>query len=539
MYSPTGTQYSQMNEQQNLRCARCGLNPKEPVVVPKYSDTARHLLRPDYSEPIRSIDDESYEAAFLREELQRGRDMLSSVDKDIATLQAMLGDLQAKRDSLQRYVDDHAAILKKRFCLPPELLVNIFHLAYPVVYTDAKEGIWQLGRICSYWRSVLLSSPSLWSTMDLEWTSAVPVTEKILSLSENLPLRITLYSFDVDSLSHDGGDDEERSELFYTILEASHRWYTISLNISHSQHPLLNQLKGRIPMLTEVICGNGIPLGWLEGAPSLRKLLTGDISDCESLALPWSQLRELDCRPLTIHQEYQILRRCVNLETYRLVSRMPTGPVPSNLCMSKLRTLTIFAASHIIFMDILTVPSLDGVTIKSIFPLTEHFLSSFSNLLSRSHCFPTKLKINSDSVEMPLFSLFSLQNLTTLHVSNRFKYNLHLISTLTLHPETEDSAILLPRLEHLDLRPYRVDSDDLTSVIDMVRSRWHLHERVKVVSRLAFFAFLPQADERPLQLRGTLIPLLAFSEEGLEMVIDRFYLEKVDRTKRLDYEPKK
>ena len=115
-----------MNEQQNLRCARCGLNPKEPVVIPQYSDTARHFLRPDDSEPIRSIDDESDEAASLREELQRGRDMLSSVNKDIATLQAMLGDLQAKRDSLQQYVDDHAAILS-RVCLHPELLVEIFH----------------------------------------------------------------------------------------------------------------------------------------------------------------------------------------------------------------------------------------------------------------------------------------------------------------------------------------------------------------------------------------------------------------------------
>ena len=516
-----------MNEQQklqNLQCARCGLNlnSKEPVVVPQYTDTARHFLRPVNSEPVRSIDKESDDAAYLREELQRGRDMLSSVKKDIATLQAMLGDLQAKRDSLQQYVDDHAAILS-RVCLHPELWVEIFHLAYPVVNTNVKTGIWQLGRVCSYWRSVLRSSPSLWSTIDLEWKSVVPVAEEILSLSGNSPLRITLSPF--------FDDNEEKSVLFGTILAASHRWYAIALNILYFQHSLLNQLnqlKGRIPMLTAVICGNGIPLGWLEGAPSLRKLFTGDIESMALPTLPWSQLRELDCGYLTMDQEYQILRQCVNLETYTLVSRELTGPVPSDLCMSKLRTLVfIYSGSRTTFPNILTVPSLDEVTIHCFNPLTEHSLLSFSNLLSRSHCFPTKLKIDTalkGSGVLRILSLVSLQNLTTLHVS--CPDTLQLISTLTLHTETEDSAILLPRLEHLDLRPYRVDLDDLTPVIDMVRSRWHLHERVKAVSRLAFFAFLP--DERPLQLRGTLIPLLALRDEGVKMKIDDLYLERAE-----------
>ena len=406
-------------------------------------------------------------------------------------------------------------------------------MAYPVIKIDYEKGIWQLGRICSYWRSVLLSSPSLWSTIHIQQTiSTVPVTEKILSLSGNSPLRIIL---DLEDDEDDGDDDDgERSELFCTVLAASHRWYTIAFNISYSQHPLVNQLKGRVPMLTEVICDHrGTPLYWLEGAPSLQKLEICDISASELLVLPWSQLREFDCRRITVDQEYQILRQCVNLETYTLDPRDLTGPVPSDLCMAKLRTLTVFTypGSHTTFMDILTVPSLDEVTIHSVYSLTEHFFLTFRNLLSRSHCFPTKLEINDSSEDtvavLPLTSLFSSQNLTTLHVSNILKHNLHLISTLTLHPETEDSVILLPRLENLYLRPYWVDSDDLTLVIDMidmVRSRWHLHERVKVVSRLAFFSFLPNRIERPLQLRGTLIPLLALRDEGLKMNIDEFYL---------------
>ena len=196
-------------------------------------------------------------------------------------------------------------------------------------------------------------------------------------------------------------------------------------------------------------------------------------------------------------------------------------------------------------MDILTVPSLDEVTIQSIAPLTEHLPLSFSNLLSRSHCFPTKLNINTafeESGVLRIFSLVSLQNLTTLHVGNYCEDNLQPISTLTLHPEAESSVSLLPRLEKLYLHLYdSLHLDDLTSVVEMVRSRssWHIHERVKVASRLALFAFIPIGGRRLPNLCGALIPLLAFSEEGLELVIDRFYLEKVDRTKRLDYKPRK
>ena len=109
-------------------------------------------------------------------------------------------------------------------------------------------------------------------------------------------------------------------------------------------------------------------------------------------------------------------------------------------------------------------------------------------------------------------------------------HDLQFVSALTLQPETEHSAILLPRLEKLYFHPVLVQLDDITPVIDMVRSRWHLHERVGVVSRLAFFAFIPRTRicDRPLQLRGTLIPLFAFRDEGLEMDIDRFYLERAE-----------
>ena len=60
-----------MDEQQTLRCARCGDTFEELEL--RYSDVACRLLLTN--EPPQSVDNRD-EAAFIRAEMKRGHDML-------------------------------------------------------------------------------------------------------------------------------------------------------------------------------------------------------------------------------------------------------------------------------------------------------------------------------------------------------------------------------------------------------------------------------------------------------------------------------
>ena len=503
------------NKQQNLPCIRCGYTFKEP----QYSGIARRLLHTN--EPPQSVYNND-EAAFLRGEVKRGHDMLASVDKDIATLQVSLGRLEEKRKLVQKFIDDHAVVLSpfRRTRLPPEVLTEIFHFAEPVVYANVKRGLWQFGRVCSYWRSVLRSSPSLWTTIDVQW-GRTPIIEEMLSRSGNLLLDVTLGANRTTTA-------EVGSSVIRTVITASLRWHRIAFFVRYIPDPalqLLSQLKDRVPMLMELEY-YGLTFPEWQGAPLLRKLnvyLSHPLS--LSLDLPWSNIRDCDVRPLTLNEEHQLLRQCPNLETYTMVSRThwQSDPVPSDmLCLSELHTL-ILRDDITSSIDFLILPHLDHVSVHDI-NYTQRRISSLHNLLSRSRCFPRKLSIYSyDDIAAQLVSLLPFQNLTTLDVTCPSNFST-LFPVLTIRPGS--SSVLLPQLEKLYLCLHHHLSptvENMGLLTEMVRSRWHPHENAGIRNRLAFFEF--NAYKHP-SLLGALAPLVVFRDEGLELDVDEFFLRR-------------
>ncbi|EFI27331.1 hypothetical protein CC1G_14804 [Coprinopsis cinerea okayama7 len=116
-----------------------------------------------------------------------------------------------RRDELLREIDElHLAIDLQQSALSPirllplEILARIFWFATPsgmsVEYSDIRAP-WNVGGVCKYWRDVVYSTPSLWTTISIDWNANIALDQKrspyperlskFLELSGSQPVSIT------------------------------------------------------------------------------------------------------------------------------------------------------------------------------------------------------------------------------------------------------------------------------------------------------------------------------------------------------------
>lgn len=469
--------------------------------------------------------------------------MLALVDDEVERLQTMLNNLKIKRRYLCKFSKVHTTILSPFRRFPPEILTDIFHhvVSDYVVDPNVTRGIWLLGRVCSYWRSVLLSSPSLWSNFQIDavypsQNSPIAVAE-LLSRSGTSPLSFKL------NIPHGAHLDIDKLLSVVRILTtASRRWCTVHLGfVRQPLLPILGNMLGRVPMLTDLTYrGDSTPPIWLMGAPSLRKvnirflvsLKSGGSYLSPTSYLPCSQLRMCYVNFLTLRQELDLLRCSPNLTDYTLVCERSTEHIqlspPDMICMPKLHTLHLASWDNPLVLDNLVLCSLDEIRFVRTCGCME-VASSLVELLSRSRSFPTRLDLYDDTIW--LVTRIPFQNLTTFHLTcETVELFGTVVPALTIKPE--DSSVMLPKLEHLHIHPLCDESmayqGDASLVIEMVCSRWHLTEdRLSTTTRLASFKFIPDvASDSPSEFRGVLAPLLVLGDEGLEIEIDSFYTDK-------------
>ncbi|KAJ6544214.1 hypothetical protein B0H19DRAFT_898859, partial [Mycena capillaripes] len=90
---------------------------------------------------------------------------LKRLDDEIADLQKAIDKLAEERNSLSAYVDAHKALISPARRLPLDIIQEIFIACLPThrnCAMSASEAPVLLGRICSSWRAISLSTPRLW-----------------------------------------------------------------------------------------------------------------------------------------------------------------------------------------------------------------------------------------------------------------------------------------------------------------------------------------------------------------------------------------
>ncbi|KAJ7699006.1 hypothetical protein B0H17DRAFT_863976, partial [Mycena rosella] len=108
---------------------------------------------------------EDEEIAQIRALLTEPAIRLKSLDDEISKLQVVLDRMKEERSRLGTYVEGHRALISLARRLPLDIIQEIFLACIPThrnCVMSATEAPVLLGRICSSWRSISLSTPRLW-----------------------------------------------------------------------------------------------------------------------------------------------------------------------------------------------------------------------------------------------------------------------------------------------------------------------------------------------------------------------------------------
>ncbi|KAF7345517.1 F-box domain-containing protein [Mycena venus] len=237
-----------------FRCSQCGAlssNPSTAAFDISVAAGMRYYTLLHTNEPP-----EHFETPFIHSVIAKTEARLQCIDDEISKLQEKLDQLEKERASLTGYRTQNNGILSPLRRFPPEVLGEIFSRTLPSLDDEWDRGRfstehspWLLTHINSRWRTIALSTPSLWSQVLIAYTQARdPLTSAYpLSLAEaQLQCAHTLkIHFD----GRENGDSRTQIQMFQLLSQHCSKWEELSLFLTSEIAPLLTALRGRLSSL--------------------------------------------------------------------------------------------------------------------------------------------------------------------------------------------------------------------------------------------------------------------------------------------------
>lgn len=296
------------------------------------------------------------ELVQLAEVVERDRVRLTNSSQRLATMQELL--------------NPYLALLSPIRAIPPEILQEIFMACLPtrhcaIMHPSSMPLL--LGRICSGWRTICLSTPALWSSVHIvvaytdgdqdhpEFIQACNVLKLWLKRSGDCPLSISIFAPNTP--------EHNLRPIVDIVVPYSRRWKSLKLMpATREELPKLWSLASHdVPLLEtlEISDNHYEPadehaLRFFTVPPNLRHVgLKYFQSDVSIPSCQWGQVTTLSLESqraffnLNASQLLELVGQCVNLTECRL--GFPLGssgglPVASTLptiVLSHLHTLSI------------------------------------------------------------------------------------------------------------------------------------------------------------------------------------------------------
>ena len=485
---------------------------------------------------------------------------------ELAELDALLERLTLKRYDLKRKVNRfHSPIVRQ---LPPDVTSTIFEFCLPDFmdhplspYTREDLSLpLSLGAICSYWRNVAWSTPSLWSSLVVlnpsEYNSHrfTGIAQDWLARSGQLPLsiRILLTFYNRTVLA-----------LVDIINQYSIRWSDLDLYIPDHYYQHFRATDNHAPLLKSIrfYCtanANAATARKLKFQLKCPRLERATLSYCQmgEINIQWDNLTHLTLYAMSIIDSFLILRKTPRL-VFCKISGARTPYRWQNigaLVLASLRSLQLLISSAEDFLNNIIAPHLEEFRLPYYYNPSMDVITSF---LRRSACslrsFSVIFSISPPYFEafttllqsMPSLNTLSLRSMTTtVHDTTPEDYDpqniLQLVAKVLSSQSTSPQQGFLPNLNILEytgelyLRPgnyndlYSLPPVDKAVHIPLHLFKLDLFPATRIPKNM--ISYLSSLVER-----GVTVNVTSYSKDILQSSIDYYRRRKdFDWTDSLD-----
>ncbi|KAJ7023844.1 hypothetical protein C8F04DRAFT_1133442 [Mycena alexandri] len=504
-------------------CSKCGTtlsSGREALDFAVPPDRSLHRLA------VSDVSPGSSEMTFDYSIVTKIDELLAGFDNEIAPLRNRLRQLEEHRAVLLNYRARTRAPLSPLRRMPPEVLGEIFSWTMSPVLDrlrrgriDTSRSPWLLTQICSAWRRVAVSTPSLWSQVTIDYPESANNSSRYsLSLVEaqlERSNKLTVYFYGSEEL-----DPSSQIQMFELLLQHASRWEGLSLGITSAIMPLLPTLRDRLSSLKHL---------WIQWdtadsqgeAPSIDCFQTStsliDVGICNAyrdvpIPFPAEQLTRYELNaPWLTH--LGILGAAPGLVEAHIGISFDDEPWPESGERIELLQLRRLYVSNSRILDRLSAPALEELALECWGSLTTHIDVFFD----RSSCRPRRLALTGTlparATTMILQKFTSITEFTVEVDDSSSPDELHnLITLLSAPTHGEASAVVAPQLSRISFGCQHDTFVDYPLLLEMFNYRWRAPDCVFEHAALL-------TDSGPVPNRTTVNGLDALRREGLNLVV--------------------
>ena len=480
---------------------------------------------------------------------------------ELAELDILLERLRLKRYDLKRKINRLQSPIVRQ--LPPDVTSTIFEFCLPD-FTDQPLSSYtiddlsiplSLGAICSYWREIAWSTPSLWSSLVVRTSSkhdshiATGIAREWLARSGQLPLSIHILTIFYDKAAV--------LALIDVINQYSTRWSDLDLFMPSHFYEHFHATDNYAPILKSIRfrSSKARRLNFQLTCPHLERASFPHFP-MDGTNIQWDNLTHLTLHSISIIDSFIILRKTPRLVFCKVSGsyprlREPSRGAPVLTSMRSLQLQSVIRSSGEDFLNNLIAPHLEEFSLPRYHIPSIEVITSFLRISACSlHSFSMIFSIFPPSFEgfMKLLqSMPSLNRLSMISETTTTRYFettpkdyydprniLQLVAKVLSSQNTSPSLQqgFLPNLKILEytgklyLRPGNYDDlYSLPPADNAIHGPLHLlkldlHPATRIPKNMISYLF-------SLVERGVTVNVLSKSEDILQSSIDYYGAGKI------------